>query len=791
MKPTKPKSPIGVYLAIFLSLFTSYCFSQISYSNNYTTSRTFVNVSKHSGGTFNPNDTIEVRYTIYLPQSPQPIGGGGASQVRNILKSAKLIDTLPTGVSYVYNSLRILTNEAVLYKGPFTAAADADQGDSTVSGTNRIITIRARPSTGPALDTLHGGFWDYHGGTWTFQNNTSIPKWSNAALCMITYRVKVTASYGQFLTFNKSALRFQGVADAAPVAKFLYPRSVIAVYQTTGLCSNGLDLSELFETNGSFGSGKVQNRATASTIIPGGGLGYNFVANAASNPVDGNYSVVNNSSALGSKDTTKNGPISNAIKVFNVWDVFGDHTGATSSAYGNAPVDTAAAKPGGGYMLLVNASYATNAAVSQVVNNVCKNTYYEFSAWFRNICPLCSGDSLGVSPGAGYKSYPGNDSAGVRPNLAFEINDTTYFTTGDIAYAKTKAWLKKGFTFLNNLDSFKITIRNNSPGGGGNDWAVDDVSVSTCGPTLTMNYSPFLLGCSDTGPILVNLHDTVRYIYNNSYVYYRWERSTNAGVTWTTIAGTTGVAIPLFVSGQWTYVANYTFLANGATDSGYRYRVVVATTSANLSSGNCAYTDGSYTYLKLLKCGSTLISKLETFSGILTGSLNNKPLLSWTSTYEKDLDHYDIERSNDGRNFYKTGEVMGKNLNSIMNYQFRDAVEVNGSAFYRLKMVNSDGLANYSNTILLSTKDILFNIDYVNNPFTDKLRIDYIVPGDGATAVQFFDAFGKLIFTKNIVSSKGFNSLTVPSFDNLSAGIYVLKIIWQNNSISKKIAKFN
>ena len=783
----KPASRFCV--VIFLLCLYNSSYSQITYSNNYIASRTFVNISKPSGGTFSPNDTIEVRYTIYLTQSPQPSGGGGAAQIRNILKSARIVDTLPANVTYVANSLRILTNEGVLYKGPFTTAVDGDQGDTIINGANKIISIRARPSTGAALDTLHGGIWAYISGSWQYQNDNSIPEWSNSPLSMITYRVKVSAAYGQFITFNRSALWFKGTADAGPVAKYLFPRSVIAVYQSSGLCNNGVDLSETFETNGTFGSGKPQNRGIASTIVPGGGLGYNFVSNNSSSPLDGNYSVVNNSSALGSKDTSFNG-LSNGIKVFSLWDVFGDHTGSGTSRYGNPPVDTAAAKPGGGYMLLVNASYATNSAISQTVNFVCKNTYYEFSAWFRNICPKCSGDSLSVGPStAGYKTYPGNDSAGVRPNLSFEINDTLYYTSGDIIYAKNKVnpWIKKGFTFLNSLDSFKITIRNNSPGGGGNDWAIDDVSVSTCGPTLKMNYSPFVLGCSDTGPILVSLHDTVRYAYNNSYVYSKWQRSTNAGVTWTDIAGTAaGPAIPFLVNGEWQYVTNYTFLANGATDSGYRYRVIVATTFANLASNSCAFTDGSYTYLKLLKCGSTLITNLVSFNGTL---INSSVKLSWVVTAEEGLHHYEIERSDDGNNFYKLSDISGQHLDRIMNYYFIDPTELNGTAYYSLKMVDNDGRFAYSKVIMLSTKTINFALKYVNNPFSNKLTIEYIVPIDGPVTMQLFDDHGRLMLGQTITARQGYNNTALQSLSGFATGMYILKISQRNNSISKKVVK--
>ena len=784
----------SVLIAVLL-LSTS-TFSQITYTNLFTSARTFVNISKPLGGVFDPGDTIEVRYTILVNQSPQPLGGSGSPQIRNILKSAQLVDTLPANVIYLNGSLKILTNEGTLYMGAFSENTDADQGEYTVAGANKIVAIRARPTSGPTLDTLHGGTWKWTGAAWQYNNNATPPRFSNNSFGMITYRVKINAAYNQFITFNKASLWFRGIADAVPVSKYKFPQSVIAVFQSPGLCSNGLALSNVFENNGTFGTGKPQNRAAASPIVPSGAIGYTFVPASANQPNDGFYSIVNNTSEAGSKDTTKNGTFY-APKIFDLFDIFGDHTGAANQLTGNPPVDTAAGAPGGGYLLLVNASYATNAAITQTINNVCKNTYYEFSAWFRNICPRCAGDSLGNSsttyamgwpPNPAYASYAGNDSAGVKPNLAFEINDTTYYTSGNLGYDKTQAapWKKRGFLFLNNLDSFKITIRNNSPGGGGNDWVMDDVTVSACVPTLKMNFTPYVLGCSDHGPVAINFSDTIRYSYNGSYVYYKWQRSTDNGASWADIAGTTaGPATPVLVSGLWQYVTNYSFLANGATDSGFRYRVIVATTLGNLSSGTCAFTDGSYTYLRFIKCMGNLSADLVSFNGIL---INGKTKLSWSSSAENNFGYYDIEKSIDGRTFYKIGTVIGTHLNHLMQYDFSDDEKLNGTAFYRLAMVNSQGLAKYSNVVTLSTGKVTFEVKHVTNPFRNKITADFVVPETGETKVELYDIFGRLVFGQLIIAGTGLNSSSM-QLPDLANGIYTIRLTYQNISIINRLMK--
>jgi trimeric autotransporter adhesin len=776
------------------TLCSNHAAAQIVYANTYQVSRTFVNISKPNGGVFDPNDTIEVRYTILVPQSPQPSGGSGAAQTRHILKSAQIVDTLPANVTFIPGSMRITTNEGILYKGAFTDGPDTDQGTYAALGPNRIVNIRARPFTGMGTDTLSGGTWRWNGSAWQYNGDATPPRFSNNSFGMITYRVRVNAAYGQFLTFDRGSLWFRGVADATVQPKFRFARSVIAVFQSPGLCSSGLALSNVFETNGSFGSGKPRNRATASPIVPTGAIGYNFVAANANSPNDGNYAIVNNSSDAGSSNTSFNGTFASP-KIFDIFDIIGDHTGATNPAVGNLPVDTAANRPGGGYMLLVNASYLTNAAVSQTIRDVCKNTFYEFSAWFRNVCARCGADSLGngsTTWGAGwpanpaYRSWPGNDSAGVRPNLAFEINDTTYYTSGDLPYDKTQAnpWKKRGFLFLNSMDSFRITIRNNSPGGGGNDWVMDDVGVSACVPSLGMNYTPFVLGCSDVPRVDVNLICTVRYAYNGGYVYYRWQRSTDNGATWTNIF-TGGPAAPTLVAGQWQYTTNYQFLANGS-DSGHRYRVIVATSLANLNSSTCAFTDNTFTYLRFIRCRATLIADLLTFRGQLAG---NNALLNWRVSSETNFSHYVVEKSLNGTDFVPIGEQPGQGLTGEMQYSFTDPTVLSGQAYYRLKMVNKDGAYQYSKTVLLSLGEYVFDMRPLNNPFKGNLSVEYVLPQDGQANMVLFDAVGKTVYRKQLLSKKGLNTALLELPPGLAEGIYTLRVHYLQSSISKRVMK--
>ena len=413
----------------------------------------YYNVSRPSGGPVVTGDVLELRSVISVPS--------GSSITR-----LNYVTNVPTGTNFVSGSMKVVTNENVVVGGTNTGSYTDAAGDDP--GTNNSGALTFNIGAGATSSTTTGG------GSVT--GGTTPPLFYNvASIYMTVYRVQVTAALGSTISISGS-FRYR---DPSAQTKNLGPYIIFISPSYSCNTSSPTNLVTA-ETNGSFGSGNTQNRGSASGNVSG----FGFVTLNGASPVDGQYSLVNNTSGNGYSGSTPTA----GDKVFGVWDVVGDHTG-TANGTGNPPAAPGTTK---GYMLAVNASFAPGVVFSTTVGGLLANSNYTLSFWVRNICPVC-----GNSPATGNSS----GAPGVNPNLSFDIAGNNYFSSGDIAYSGQ--WVQQSFTFNTGVaTSLLFTLKNNAPGGGGNDWVLDDLSVTQCLQLLPSSLAGFQAGMQADGALL-------------------------------------------------------------------------------------------------------------------------------------------------------------------------------------------------------------------------------------------------------------------------------------------------
>ncbi len=80
------------------------------------------------------------------------------------------------------------------------------------------------------------------------------------------------------------------------------------------------------------------------------------------------------------------------------------------------------------------------------------------------------------------------------------------------------------------------------------------------------------------------------------------------------------------------------------------------------------------------------------FSGFNVAKDGCKTLLSWSTAMEENNDHFEIERSTDGRSFSTIGKVQATGSSmEAREYSFIDEYPVSGMNYYRIAQVDADG----------------------------------------------------------------------------------------------------
>lgn len=168
---------------------------------------------------------------------------------------------------------------------------------------------------------------------------------------------------------------------------------------------------------------------------------------------------------------------------------------------------------------------------------------------------------------------------------------------------------------------------------------------------------------------------------------------------------------------------------------------------------------------------------LTRFDAIKEG---NVAQLSWATTEETNSDHFEIQRSADGKSWLMLGNVAstGESV-TLRNYRFTDIKPQNGENLYRLKMIDKDATFAYS-TIRAVRFTGLENGEptaYVYpNPSSDRI----FLKNSGlsvARQVAVFDMNGKAVLTTSAVADG-------VDVRKLAAGAYVLKVSGADGSSS-------
>lgn len=223
----------------------------------------------------------------------------------------------------------------------------------------------------------------------------------------------------------------------------------------------------------------------------------------------------------------------------------------------------------GGYMMIVNGSLTAGTVFTRTVTGLCGNTSYQFGVWIKNVL---------------------STTGSILPNMVFHIyaaDGTTELgsgvSTGDVPVGNVWHNYTANFTLPAGTQTVVIKLVSNASGQVGNDFAVDDITFSPYGSTVSAVISP----AASTASTAI----TQTTCAGTSQTYTITATSTlNAGYV---------QKLQMYVNGVWTDITTAStatsFTVTSPIAAGtYQYRLVSALT-ANISSANCVVASNDLT----------------------------------------------------------------------------------------------------------------------------------------------------------------------------------------------------
>lgn len=148
----------------------------------------------------------------------------------------------------------------------------------------------------------------------------------------------------------------------------------------------------------------------------------------------------------------------------------------------------------------------------------------------------------------------------------------------------------------------------------------------------------------------------------------------------------------------------------------------------------------------------------------------NRVILSWATTWERDADRFEIQRGRDLTEFGTIGTLPARGTtDSRQLYDFADDWPDGGTSYYRLRQVDRDGTATYSNVVAAVLDDQTPSLSVLEPDMPGSIR----VRGRNLTGVTFsvVSSLGQVMPVRVVSESDGAFLLE----GSLPAGLYVVR----------------
>ncbi|PWT75284.1 MAG: hypothetical protein C5B59_09280 [Bacteroidetes bacterium] len=230
-----------------------------------------------------------------------------------------------------------------------------------------------------------------------------------------------------------------------------------------------------------------------------------------------------------------------------------------------------------------------------------------------------------------------------------------------------------------------------------------------------------------------------------------------------------------------------------STDLGVTYTQIGTSQSLNFGANSVSYgmvmTSTSNSLLQTGIINSFFVGppnplpiKLVSFTA--TNINNDHVAISWRTSTEQNVDHYEIERSQDGTYFQTISSVKAAgNSQTDVDYNTQDNNPLQGMNLYRLKEIDQDGKFWYSWIVPVQVGKQATPLVYPN-PATTTTTV--VAGSEPVVDITLFDVSGKEL--NHIMNPSGVSNITINT-GGLSSGIYIVRMKTATKVYQQKLLK--
>lgn len=190
------------------------------------------------------------------------------------------------------------------------------------------------------------------------------------------------------------------------------------------------------------------------------------------------------------------------------------------------------------------------------------------------------------------------------------------------------------------------------------------------------------------------------------------------------------------------------------------------TPAASVNLGTVSYvrfTTPSFSNFFLAGGNAPLPILIKSISAKNAGSINQ---VDWTTAGESEGDYFELERSNDSRNFSFLARLAANYKPS--DYVYHDKAPLEGVNYYRLKLISRDGKIAYSKVVQATATAADMAVEVYPNPA--KKNVTVKVRGSENGQVTLSDVSGKVLYQSKMTGT----ALQI-DMSNLANGFYMIR----------------